>query len=237
MSGPWPRHLLDADPLRPEDVDPRYVQGWVDGIAHSIAVEEARTRRRDRLGFVAVVLATCALLVSAFFFGRASAAPRPAAAIVIPTGTSNGSASIDRTSVPSGNPSPQWTGAPPEDPRAPVQSAARPGQAGSGGAPTSSIVGVASYVRRSLGDRYLALPAGPGVRVRICSSSTRCLVRTSTDAGPDLAMQRRGRVADLSFVDFAWLCRCDPPRVGLLHVTVEELRAPRITPPPTDVRR
>lgn len=125
------------------------------------------------------------------------------------------------------------------------QTGAPRGQAGTGFAPGvatgpaaaefpsgAPITGIASYVGAFLGDRYLALPEGRGVRVRICAGD-RCIVRTSTDAGPDLAMQRRGRVADVSYRDFAWLCRCHPPDVGLVPVTVTRL-GPGVTPPPTE---
>ena len=50
------------------------------------------------------------------------------------------------------------------------------------------------------GRSYLALPKGKGIRVRLCAK--RCLTMTSTDAGPSLAMQRAGRIADLN--DWAW---------------------------------
>ena len=70
----WAR---DPDPLSLE-LDPRYQQGWVDGIAHSMVVEEARARRRDRLGIIAVLAAAGALIAVGFVAGRASAAPRPA---------------------------------------------------------------------------------------------------------------------------------------------------------------
>lgn len=86
--------------------------------------------------------------------------------------------------------------------------------------------GIAAYAKRSHGSRYLAIPEGPGHRVRICASEhpDRCLpVRTSTDAGPDLEMQRAGRVADLSFVDFAYLCRCDPTIRGTMPVEISYL--------------
>ena len=84
-----------------------------------------------------------------------------------------------------------------------------------------SIAGIASFVGPSYGPRYLALPGGRGITVRICGASA-CIVRVSTDAGPDRAMQRApyGRVADLSFADFALVCDCDPWVVGLTRVSV-----------------
>ena len=92
-------------------------------------------------------------------------------------------------------------------------------RAASSEAPRSRIPlrGVASFMAPGYGARYLALPGGPGITVRICGPAA-CVVRTSTDAGPDLAMQRAGRVADLSFADFALVCGCDPWVVGLVRV-------------------
>lgn len=94
-----------------------------------------------------------------------------------------------------------------------------------------AVSGIASFVGPSYGPEYLALPEGPGVTVRICGPAA-CVTRTSTDAGPDLAMQRARRVADLSFADFAEVCGCDPWLVGLTPVTVDYGAAP--TAPPTD---
>ena len=54
-------------------------------------------------------------------------------------------------------------------------------------------------------DGWLALPQGPGVRVRICGSGG-CVVRTSTDAGPSLALQRAGRIVDLDVPTFELVC-------------------------------
>ena len=87
------------------------------------------------------------------------------------------------------------------------------------------MTGLASFVEPAYGPRYLALPDGHGVTVRICGPAG-CVVRTSTDAGPDRAMQRARRVADLSFVDFRHLCGCDPWSVGLLRVTVTAIPSP-----------
>ena len=85
--------------------------------------------------------------------------------------------------------------------------------------PGAILRGVASFMAPAYGAGYLALPAGPGHRVTICGPAA-CVTRTSNDAGPDLAMQRRGRVADLSFRDFATVCGCNPWVVGLVRVTV-----------------
>jgi hypothetical protein len=83
--------------------------------------------------------------------------------------------------------------------------------------------GVASYMAASYGADYLALPAGPGIRARICGAGG-CVTMTSTDAGPDRAMQRAPyyRVADLSLV--AWLRVCGlPASRGLCRVAVTVL--------------
>lgn len=98
-------------------------------------------------------------------------------------------------------------------------------------AAAGTISGLASFVAPAYGARYLALPAGRGVGVQICGPVA-CVVRTSTDAGPDKAMQRAGRVADLSFRDFAIICGCDPWAVGLVRVVVTPIPAP----PPTTTR-
>jgi hypothetical protein len=82
--------------------------------------------------------------------------------------------------------------------------------------------GTASFMAPKYGRYYLALPQGPGHRVRICSRYA-CLERASNDAGPDLAMQRAGRIADVSYWDFHELCRCSPYQVGLIEVSVRSI--------------
>lgn len=80
-----------------------------------------------------------------------------------------------------------------------------------------TVAGVASWMPPKYGDDYLALPEGPGHTVTICAE--RCRTMTSTDAGPDRAMQRRGRVADIGVR--AWEYICGVPRSrGLCRVTV-----------------
>ena len=98
------------------------------------------------------------------------------------------------------------------------------------GTPLSGVHGTASFVAPSYGAHYLALPEGPGHTVTICAAH--CVTRTSTDAGPDKAMQRAGRIADLSFRDFATVCRCDPNVVGLVTVTIIDGGQPEL--PQTD---
>lgn len=74
------------------------------------------------------------------------------------------------------------------------------------------------------GPLYLALPMGPGYRVRICGVSA-CLSVTSTDAGPEKWLQKppHNIIADLSTELFERLCGCLASR-GKANVTwtVEE---------------
>jgi hypothetical protein len=50
-------------------------------------------------------------------------------------------------------------------------------------------------------DGLLALPEGCGIKVEVCGPAG-CIIRVSNDAGPDLTMQRAGRVIDLNLNDF-----------------------------------
>ena len=80
------------------------------------------------------------------------------------------------------------------------------------------MTGVASYMGPAFPASYLALPGGPGITVTICGAGG-CRTMRSTDAGPDRAMQRAGRVADLS--NAVWLAVCGLPlSAGLCRVTV-----------------
>ena len=85
---------------------------------------------------------------------------------------------------------------------------------------TALVAGIASTYGPGF-DGYLALPSGPGHRVRVCGAGG-CVERVSNDTGPDLAMQRLGRVVDLSVADFE-VVSGQPWRVGLTRVTVEFL--------------
>jgi hypothetical protein len=100
---------------------------------------------------------------------------------------------------------------------------------------TALVGGTASHVGRQFGRAYLALPehrwGRRGLLVEICGDGG-CVIRRSTDAGPDLAMQRAGRVADLNAWDFEAVCGC-PASTGLTDVTVEYLG--EIDLPATDV--
>lgn len=48
---------------------------------------------------------------------------------------------------------------------------------------------------------WIAWPQGPGWRLRVCGAGG-CAVVVTTDAGPDLAMQREGRIVDLDITTF-----------------------------------
>jgi hypothetical protein len=83
------------------------------------------------------------------------------------------------------------------------------------------VAGTASTYGPAFGPGWLALPEGAGIRVRVCGPAT-CIERVSNDAGPDLAMQRAGRIVDLSVRDFELVCGCSWQR-GLVPVTLERL--------------
>jgi len=65
--------------------------------------------------------------------------------------------------------------------------------------------GTWAYANPSHGSDYLAIPEGPRWRVTVCGPLA-CLERTSNDAGPDLFLQRKGRIGDLSSGDFMVVC-------------------------------
>ena len=67
-------------------------------------------------------------------------------------------------------------------------------------------------------DGWIAWPGGPGWRLRVCGPGG-CIVVVSTDAGPDLAMQRAGRVVDLDVPTFELVAGADWT-IGLTRVTV-----------------
>ncbi len=117
----------------------------------------------------------------------------------------------ERTPTPSARPS----GVPMSSP------ATEGGVAWHGSSVSDQTRGIASYVAPRYGRWYLALPGGPDIHVRICGAG--CIERVSTDAGPDRAMQRAGRIADLSWWDWQTVCGLDPSR-GLCPVSVEVVR-------------
>ena len=87
--------------------------------------------------------------------------------------------------------------------------------------PAHLVRGIASWMPARYGPLYLALPEGAGVRVRICGAAG-CLVMRSTDAGPSLAEQRAGRIADIAVVVWERLTGLPSSR-GVAWVTVERL--------------
>jgi len=105
-------------------------------------------------------------------------------------------------------------------PRAPVErTAPRPPAVGL--ATWTAAAGVASHMGPRYAAWYLALPQGRGVLARICGAGG-CVTMRSTDAGPDKATQRRGRIADLSMSVFVRVCGV-PASAGLCRVSVRIL--------------
>ena len=86
--------------------------------------------------------------------------------------------------------------------------------------PRRSVVGIASTYGPGW-DGWLAWPGGPGWKLRVCGPA-RCVVIVTTDAGPDLAMQRAGRVVDLDVATFERVAGA-PWTIGLTKVTVTVL--------------
>ena len=81
----------------------------------------------------------------------------------------------------------------------------------------ASVTGTASTYGPGY-DGYLALPAGPGIHVRICGAGG-CIDRVSNDKGPVPSLHR---VADLSVADFEYVSGLPWTR-GLCRVSVEVL--------------
>ena len=133
-----------------------------------------------------------------------------------------GSASTFRTLSPAPSPAPA-TLAPSARavPRLASRRSAGTPQRGQDSRPTGSTTGVQRGTASTYGpgyDGWLALPSGPGHRVRVCGAGG-CIVRVSNDAGPSLAMQRLGRIVDLDVADFETVCGVPWTR-GLCRVTV-----------------
>jgi len=194
---------------------------------------------------LAVLLLVLALLLLAILWPPSTQSDQPVAASRIPASEFEAIRSADplasgQASI-SADPQPRTlpvVGSPPilEEP-APSPSAPRPvsvapvsrhpvgrqsassGETPATGPTAPSVAGQASWMPERYGARYLALPAGPGHRVRICGAGG-CAVMTSNDSGPDRAMQRAGRVADIGVL--AWEAICGLPRsAGLCRVKVE----------------
>lgn len=86
-----------------------------------------------------------------------------------------------------------------------------------GSTPGSRFTGVASWVRASLGSRYLAARLPRGTVLSICGRLG-CVTRVVNDWGPDARVFSE-RVADLSMRDFSAICG-DPIRLGVCAVRV-----------------
>lgn len=92
--------------------------------------------------------------------------------------------------------------------------------------------GTIAFADRKFGPLYLAIPEPRGTWATVCGPAG-CVERRSTDVGPDLAMQRAGRIADVSFADFTTVCGV-PHRIGLCPGSVTIQRRPSPTLPATD---
>jgi hypothetical protein len=188
---------------------------------------------------LAVVAAMLLLLVLFAFWPSDVASDMPVSAVPITgfeairtagstvVGTSNPSPAVPqpRTLTPAPSPAPATLTPSARVRLASVRSSGEP-QRGQSPSPAASATavqrGTASTYGPAFGPGWLAVPQGPGIRVRVCGSGG-CIVRTSTDAGPDLAMQRLGRIVDLSVRDFELVCGCSWT-VGLVPVSVEEVQ-------------
>lgn len=172
-----------------------------------------------------VVAAVVALLAALALFPARSHADVPAVAgrealVFEPVGSSgnpvaSGNVRAGSAAPYSPNPSPAAVGSP-----SPVPSLRRIAAVRVPTASTTAVQrGTASTYGPDFGPGWLAVPQGPGIRVRVCGVA-RCIERTSTDAGPALSMQRLGRIVDLSVRDFELVTGLDWTR-GLAPVSVE----------------
>jgi rare lipoprotein A (peptidoglycan hydrolase) len=77
---------------------------------------------------------------------------------------------------------------------------------------------------------WIAWPRGPGWRLRVCGAGG-CVVVVTTDSGPDLAMQRAGRIVDLDVTTFervagaSWTVGLTKVRVTVLGRVPETARS------------
>lgn len=70
-----------------------------------------------------------------------------------------------------------------------------------------------AWADESHGPGYLAIPIGPGYRVRVCGPAA-CVVMRSTDAGPNHERLEAGRIADVAVGTWERICGV-PRRFGL----------------------
>lgn len=94
--------------------------------------------------------------------------------------------------------------------------------------PSPVLRGRASWVRASLGSRYLAARLPKGTVLRICGALG-CVTGVVMDYGPSKRLHP-DRIVDLSRVDFARICG-DPILLGTCRVRV---RVVNVVPPETD---
>lgn len=80
---------------------------------------------------------------------------------------------------------------------------------------------------------YVAIPLGPGIRIRVCGPAD-CLEVTSTDAGPNHDMLVAGRIMDLDIGRWEQVCGV-PATFGLCPGSWIRVTGPQLTPPATDV--
>jgi hypothetical protein len=85
---------------------------------------------------------------------------------------------------------------------------------------THTLRGIASWVRASLGPRYLAARMPKGTALRVCGPIG-CTSGTVNDYGPRKSVFP-GRIVDLSRARFAAVCG-DPERLGTCPVRVSRL--------------
>ncbi|HEY3544862.1 MAG TPA: hypothetical protein VGK17_02080 [Propionicimonas sp.] len=90
------------------------------------------------------------------------------------------------------------------------------------------LTGRASWVRASLGPRYMAARMPRGTRLRVCGPLA-CFVGVVTDYGPSKRLHP-DRIVDLSRARFAKVCG-DPERLGTCAVRVWVVD---VVPPETD---
>mgnify|MGYP001301455855 CR=1 FL=1 len=168
-------------------------------------------------------------LALALLVVAALAAPRSAAVIPTPPGGQQaGRPDQPRTAAPSTSAAGSPVPSPATDMRvAPVREVPDRNPSGT----TSTLRGRASWVRASLGPRYLAARMPRGTVLTICGQLD-CVTRTVTDYGPS-KRKHPGRIVDMSRADFATICG-DPERLGTcaVRVTVHG----RIVPPETDTQ-
>lgn len=176
------------------------------------------TRQRATL-LAAVALAFVAgLLVGLSTARAAEPAPRstPEADGVLPTWSGAPSSTAVAPSMHTSE-----SGAKRRVPRSDAQPTAQPSAAPSTKARRDVVTGTASTYGKGW-DGWIAWPAGPGWRLRVCGDGG-CRTVTSNDAGPDRAMQRAGRVIDLDIPTFEAVCGIPWWPRGLCTVTVTVL--------------